>query len=92
MSRPKPISGLPYRIRVYVNGQVLIPANVVRSLGIEWAKYASIIIRHNDRLVELKKVLLLRTRNTASSSSQYQGGVLGYSSVLGHLMRLRSSK
>ncbi|GAB6948179.1 hypothetical protein JCM16161A_23090 [Vulcanisaeta sp. JCM 16161] len=75
MSRPKPISGLPYKIRVYVNGQVLIPANVVRSLGIEWARYASIVIRHGEKLIELRRVLLLRTRNTASRQFTIPRGI-----------------
>ncbi|ADY02150.1 hypothetical protein VMUT_1949 [Vulcanisaeta moutnovskia 768-28] len=66
MNGPKPINGLPYRIRVYINGQVLIPASVVRLLGIEWARYARVIIRHSGRVIELRRVLLLKTRNTAS--------------------------
>ena len=30
---------LPYRARVYVNNQVLVPATVVKTLGIEDVRY-----------------------------------------------------
>ncbi len=60
------MSGLPYRTRVYINNQVLLPANLVRALGIEGADYADVIIRFNDKLIEIRNVKLLRTRHTAS--------------------------
>ena len=66
MPRGKPVDGLPYRARIYINSQVLLPAALVRSLGIERARRADITIRHGDRVITLKGILLLRTRHTAS--------------------------
>ena len=63
---PRPVGGLPYRARVYINGQVLLPASLVRVLGIEWARYADITIRHGGSVITLSGVLLLRTKHTAS--------------------------
>ncbi len=59
------IESLPYKIRVYMNNQVLIPAKLVRKLGIENSEYARVVIKyggHSETLV----VKLLRTRNTFS--------------------------
>ncbi|MGC9180716.1 MAG: AbrB/MazE/SpoVT family DNA-binding domain-containing protein [Vulcanisaeta sp.] len=66
MPSPKLVNGLPYKTRIYINNQVLLPAKLVRMLGIEWARYADITIRHNDRVITLRRVALLRTRHTAS--------------------------
>ena len=66
MPRGRVVGGLPYRARIYINNQVLLPAMLVRSFGIEWVRYADVIIRHGDRVITLKGVLLLRTRHTAS--------------------------
>ncbi|WP_054853889.1 hypothetical protein [Vulcanisaeta distributa] len=66
MSRGLPINNLPYRARIYMNNQVLIPASLVRALGIERAKYADIVISFNGFVIELRNVLLLRTRHTVS--------------------------
>ncbi|MGC9178856.1 MAG: AbrB/MazE/SpoVT family DNA-binding domain-containing protein [Vulcanisaeta sp.] len=64
--RAKLVDGLPYRTKIYINNQVLLPASLVRALGFEWARFADVAIRHNGRVIELKAVLLLRTRHTAS--------------------------
>ena len=64
--RPKPVGGLPYRTKVYINNQVLLPANLVRALGIEGAEYADVIIRFNGKLIEIRNVKLLRTKRTVS--------------------------
>ncbi|BDR90969.1 AbrB/MazE/SpoVT family DNA-binding domain-containing protein [Vulcanisaeta souniana] len=66
MPSPKTVVGLPYKAKVYINSQVLIPAKLVRALGIDWVRYADITIKYNDRIIELRNVLLLRTRHTAS--------------------------
>ena len=66
MPRGRVVGGLPYRTKIYINSQVLLPASLVRVLGIEWARYADITIRHGDRVITLSGVLLLRTRHTAS--------------------------
>ncbi|GAB6947448.1 hypothetical protein JCM16161A_15780 [Vulcanisaeta sp. JCM 16161] len=66
MPRGKEVNELPYWTRIYINGQVLLPAMLVRALGIEWARYADIVIRHNGRLIELRGVHLLRARRAAS--------------------------
>ena len=66
MPSPKPINGLPYRAKIYINNQVLLPARLVRVLGIEWARYADIVIRYGNYVITLSHVILLRTRHTAS--------------------------
>ncbi|ADN50473.1 AbrB/MazE/SpoVT family DNA-binding domain-containing protein [Vulcanisaeta distributa] len=66
MSKGLPINNLPYRTRAYINNQVLIPANLVRALGIERARYADIVISFNGLVIELRNVLLLRTKHTSS--------------------------
>ncbi|GAB6944195.1 hypothetical protein [Vulcanisaeta sp. JCM 14467] len=58
--------GLPYRARVYVNNQVLVPASVVRTLGIEGVRYVDVTIRFRGFTIELRGVRLLRAGNTAS--------------------------
>ncbi len=60
------VTSLPYRARVYISNQVLIPASLVRALGIEDVAYADITIRHGDVVTVLKRVRLLRTGRTAS--------------------------
>ncbi|WP_054849230.1 hypothetical protein [Vulcanisaeta sp. JCM 14467] len=75
MPGPKPVNGLPYKTKIYINNQVLLPAKLVRMLGIEWARYADITIRHNDRVITLSGVLLLRTRHTASRQFTIPGEV-----------------
>ena len=60
------ITSLPYRIRVYCNNQVLIPAKLVRALGITEWKYADIVIKHKDNIILIKNARLLRTRHTDS--------------------------
>jgi len=60
------IYSLPYTTSIYINNQVLIPASLVRSLGIMNAKYANITLIINDEEVTLRNVRLLRTRHTDS--------------------------
>ncbi|MGC9179587.1 MAG: AbrB/MazE/SpoVT family DNA-binding domain-containing protein [Vulcanisaeta sp.] len=60
------VTKLPYRVRVYLNNQVLIPANLVRVLGISGLKYAVITVSYNGILITVKGVKLLRTRHTDS--------------------------
>ena len=60
------ITSLPYEARVYLNNQVLVPAQLVRSLGIQGATYARITMRFKGREIVLDKVKLLRTKHTDS--------------------------
>ncbi len=62
------ITSLPYRVKVYINNQVLIPAKLVRALKITDLRYARVKFRvvKNGAIVELPRVKLLRTRNTDS--------------------------
>ncbi len=60
------VTKLPYRVRVYLNNQVLIPANLVRVLGISGLKYVVITILYNGVSITVKGVKLLRTRHTDS--------------------------
>jgi bifunctional DNA-binding transcriptional regulator/antitoxin component of YhaV-PrlF toxin-antitoxin module len=64
--RGLPINGLPYMMRIYINNQVLIPANLVRSLGLDRVRYADIIMEYNGQKIELGNVRLLKTRHTDS--------------------------
>ncbi len=64
--RAKPVDELPYRTKIYVNSQVLLPASLVRALGFEWARYADVTIRHGDDTIVINNTKLLRTRHTAS--------------------------
>jgi hypothetical protein len=64
--RSKPVNGLPFRTRVYLNNQVLLPASLIRTLGIEGAYYADVIIRFNGELIEIRDVKLLRNRRAVS--------------------------
>ena len=66
MMRSKPVNGLPFRTRVYINNQVLLPASLVRALGIEGVRYADVIIRFNGKLIEIRDVKLLRNRRAVS--------------------------
>ncbi|ADN49645.1 AbrB/MazE/SpoVT family DNA-binding domain-containing protein [Vulcanisaeta distributa] len=66
MPSSKPVNGLPHKTKIYINNQVLLPAKLIKMLGIEWARYADITIKHNDRIITLRRVALLRTRHTAS--------------------------
>jgi len=60
------ITSLPYEARVYLNNQVLVPAQLVRSLGIQGATYAKVVMKIGNREVVLDKVKLLRTKHTDS--------------------------
>jgi AbrB family looped-hinge helix DNA binding protein len=60
------IEQLPYRVRVYINNQVLIPARLVRSLGISHVRYVDIILSHGGDKIVLRMVKLLKTRHTDS--------------------------
>ncbi|BDR91914.1 AbrB/MazE/SpoVT family DNA-binding domain-containing protein [Vulcanisaeta souniana] len=60
------VTKLPYKVRVYLNNQVLIPASLVRALGISGLKYAVITVSYNGIPITVKGVKLLRTRHTDS--------------------------
>ena len=58
------VTSLPYKAKVYINNQVLIPASLVRALGIGNITYADITIRYGDVVTVIKHAKLLRTRHT----------------------------
>ncbi len=60
------VTKLPYKVRVYLNNQVLIPASLVRILGIANLKYAVITFSYSNILITVKGVKLLRTKHTDS--------------------------
>jgi AbrB family looped-hinge helix DNA binding protein len=66
MPRFKAVTQLPYKVRVYINNQVLIPAKLVRALRIAGARYTDVVIKYGGDIIELRGVRLLRTRHTAS--------------------------
>ena len=66
MPKQYTVTSLPYTAKVYINNQVLLPAGLVRALGIEGVRYADVVIRHGNVVTVLKRVKLLRTRHTAS--------------------------
>ncbi len=51
---------LPITVKVYINNQVLIPANVVRCLGVESVDFIDVMIRFGSRLVRINNVRLLK--------------------------------
>ncbi len=59
------ITSLPYKIKMYMNNQILIPARLVRALGIGEAEKAKIVIRYKGKEVEIE-AKLLKTRYTDS--------------------------
>ena len=61
------MDGLPYEARVYLNNQVLVPAGVVRRLGIGDATHANVLISVNGTLYFLEGVRLLRSRFSGAS-------------------------
>ncbi len=59
------IESLPYRIRVYSNNQVLIPAKLIRRLGIQDVKEAYVVFKFRENSIKIH-VRLLRTKYTDS--------------------------
>jgi len=59
------ITKLPYEVKVYMNNQVLIPAQLIRSLGLTDATYSRIKFKYRDKTFEIE-VKLLRTKYTDS--------------------------
>uniref|UniRef100_A0A7J3X4X7 AbrB/MazE/SpoVT family DNA-binding domain-containing protein n=1 Tax=Thermofilum pendens TaxID=2269 RepID=A0A7J3X4X7_THEPE len=64
-SRGLPIETLPYKVKIYSNNQVLVPARLVRNLGIQNLRYAVVRVRIHDSEYTLH-VKLLRTKYTDS--------------------------
>ncbi|OYT61631.1 MAG: AbrB family transcriptional regulator [Thermofilum sp. ex4484_15] len=60
------VNQLPYKVTVYINGQVLIPANLVKRLKLGGASYARITIAYQGRKIVIDRAKLLRTRHTFS--------------------------
>ncbi|MFP3310642.1 MAG: AbrB/MazE/SpoVT family DNA-binding domain-containing protein [Caldivirga sp.] len=60
------VTSLPYRVKVYSNFQVLIPASLVRALEITNLRYVNVTFRYNDARETIRGVRLLRTRHTDS--------------------------
>ncbi len=59
------ITKLPYEVKVYMNNQVLIPAQLIRSLGLADATYSKIKFEYNNKTYDIE-VKLLRTKYTDS--------------------------
>lgn len=60
------ITRLPYKVRVYLNNQVLIPASLIKILGISNIKYANVTFIFNGMRIIIVGVKLLRTKHTNS--------------------------
>ncbi|ADN51510.1 AbrB/MazE/SpoVT family DNA-binding domain-containing protein [Vulcanisaeta distributa] len=60
------VTTLPFVVRVYINNQVLLPASLVRALGITHLRFADVELEYKGFVIELKGVKLLRTRHTDS--------------------------
>ncbi len=60
------VTALPFTVRVYINNQVLLPASLVRALGITHLRFADVELEYKGFVIELKGVRLLRTRHTDS--------------------------
>ncbi|RLF06647.1 MAG: AbrB/MazE/SpoVT family DNA-binding domain-containing protein [Thermoprotei archaeon] len=59
------ITSLPYEVRVYLNNQVLIPASLVRALGLRNARAVRVTLEYGGEEFSLE-ARLLRTRYTDS--------------------------
>ncbi|GAB6943533.1 AbrB/MazE/SpoVT family DNA-binding domain-containing protein [Vulcanisaeta sp. JCM 14467] len=66
MNRRIKVNGLPYKTRVYINNQVLIPSELVKLLGIERSLFADVVIKHEGRVISINGVRLLRNRRATS--------------------------
>lgn len=64
-ARSKSAEEIPYEAKVYLNNQVLIPANLVRALGLQEARGARITLEYGEKELTID-VRLLRTRHTDS--------------------------
>ncbi len=64
-ARGMSVTALPYTARVYINNQVLIPANVARVLGLTRYNYACFTIEYKGFRVSFR-AKLLRHRQTDS--------------------------
>ncbi len=64
-SRSKSVKGVPYEAKVYLNNQVLIPASLVRALGLQEARVARITLEYEGQELTID-VRLLKTRHTDS--------------------------
>jgi len=60
------VTALPYKATVYINGQVLIPATLVRRLKLWGASYAQITLSYKGKRITINKAKLLRTKHTYS--------------------------
>ena len=60
------VTALPLMVRVYINNQVLLPASLVRALGITHLRFVDIELEYKGFTIELRGVRLLRTRHTDS--------------------------
>ena len=60
------MNGLPFKTKVYINNQVLLPASLIKTLGIEGAKYADVVIKYGDKVIEVRNAKLLRTKHTSA--------------------------
>ena len=59
------IKNLPYEVKVYMNNQVLIPAQLTRALKLTDAVYSKIKFEYNNQTYDIE-VKLLRTKYTDS--------------------------
>ncbi|BDR92167.1 hypothetical protein [Vulcanisaeta souniana] len=66
MGRGIKTNGLPYRTRVYINNQVLIPSSIIKALGIEKSLFVNVVIRHGNSVIRINRVKLLRNRRALS--------------------------
>ena len=69
------VTALPFTVRVYINNQVLLPASLVRTLGITHLRFADVELEYKGFIIELKGVRLLRTRHTDSRQFTIPRGV-----------------
>ncbi|BDR93433.1 AbrB/MazE/SpoVT family DNA-binding domain-containing protein [Vulcanisaeta souniana] len=60
------VVSLPYLVKVYINNQVLLPASLVRALGLSNHRFVNIELEYKGFMIELRNVRLLRTRHTDS--------------------------
>ncbi|GAB6945738.1 hypothetical protein [Vulcanisaeta sp. JCM 14467] len=60
------VTTLPFVVRVYINNQVLLPASLIRALGITHLRFVDIELEYKGFVIELRGVRLLRSKHTDS--------------------------
>ena len=62
MGRRLPVTEMPFKTKVYINGQILIPANIIERYKLDKCDYANIMIEYKGNKITLKNVKMLKPK------------------------------